>query len=263
MNVPMSRIEAIDKWFESTRTSRGYGGPIVHWWESCLGFTGAMADWRYEGIVCGYLNLYRRTDDEKWLQKAVRAGEDLLMAQRLDGCFDCSSFQRGPISGGTPHEAAVDIALLELASCLKDLGKSSWKNYAESAKRNIEDYHLKSLASFNGFVDQPGSQVVVSNKNATILEALLLAEQTIGCDYSTYITLATNAVLSAQSTFLDSYGGDIHYGSSPHFLITGIYTARSVSAVIRLYRLKGIPVLKEYIQRYIDYLRSLVTPSGT
>ncbi len=34
----------------------GYGGPVVHWWNHSLAYQGAGLDWRYEGIIDGYLS---------------------------------------------------------------------------------------------------------------------------------------------------------------------------------------------------------------
>jgi len=259
----MARIRAIDRWLETMRTARGYGGPVVHWWESCFGYTGAMADWRYEGIICGYLNLAKRLDDNQWLSKAERAANDLIRMQLPDGRFDRSSFQRGPIPGGTPHEAAVDVALLELALNLKEARHDSWRMYSEAARRNLEDYHIARLLTPHGFIDQPGTSLVVSNKNATILESLLLAEEVCGSDYGKYVNPAIDAVLRAQSTRPESLGGDRHFGTPPHILATGIYTARSANAIARLYRRQNDERLREYLDLAVSFLRRLVSKRGT
>ena len=48
----------LDTWFETQRQPSGYGGAVVHWWWDNLDFTAPGLDWRYEGILIGYLNLY-------------------------------------------------------------------------------------------------------------------------------------------------------------------------------------------------------------
>ena len=72
--VIVQAVSKLDAWLETMRGPDGYGGPVAHWWQNCLQFTGAGLDWRYEGIVIGYLNLYQKTGNEQWLAKARRAG---------------------------------------------------------------------------------------------------------------------------------------------------------------------------------------------
>ena len=52
------RLEA---WLETMRGPGGYGGPVAHWWQQSLMYTGPGLDWRYEGIIEGYLQLWART----------------------------------------------------------------------------------------------------------------------------------------------------------------------------------------------------------
>jgi hypothetical protein len=93
----------------------GYSGPVVHWWRDCLDYSGPGLDWRYEGIIIGYLNLWAATGEASWLAKARRAGDDLMNGQLPSGNFRNSCFELNPNTGGTPHEAACDLALLRLA----------------------------------------------------------------------------------------------------------------------------------------------------
>ncbi|HET8669242.1 MAG TPA: hypothetical protein VFM05_01070, partial [Candidatus Saccharimonadales bacterium] len=74
-------IYRLDAWLQTMRDERGYSGPVTHWWQSCLLYCGPMADWRYEGLICGYLNLYSISSQQQWLDRAITAGEDLLQAQ--------------------------------------------------------------------------------------------------------------------------------------------------------------------------------------
>ena len=96
-------VVAIDGWLDTMRGPDGYGGPVAHWGGDCLRFTGAGLDWRYEGIIIGYLNLYERTGDEAWLAKARRVGDDLVRGQLPGGSFCNSCFEMNPYAGGTPR----------------------------------------------------------------------------------------------------------------------------------------------------------------
>jgi len=122
------------------RGPAGYGGPVAHWWGQCLRFTGAAADWRYEGIILGCLRLWERSGAEIWLERACRAADDVLGQELPSGGYRHSSFELNPAPFGTPHEAAVDVALLRLALGLRAVGRRSGRaeRYAATAERNLE-----------------------------------------------------------------------------------------------------------------------------
>jgi len=168
-------LSRLDAWLETMRCPEGYSGPVAHWWQNCLQFTGAGLDWRYEGILIGYLNLYRSTGERGWLAKARRAGDDLVQGQLPSGSFCNSCFELNPYSGGTPHEAACDLALLHLAEALREEGDPSWKTYLAAAERNLRGYFLDVLwdAEAQSFRDHPCIPSFVPNKAATLVEALL------------------------------------------------------------------------------------------
>jgi hypothetical protein len=256
-------IARLDSWLESMRGRYGYTGPISHWWESSLTYCGPMADWRYEGIVCGYLSLYRSTCRSVWLERALRAGDDLVEAQTPTGNFRRSGFQLGPIEGGTPHEAAADVALLELATQLRDAGDLRWSRYFDTARRNIDRYLIPRLWNGTGFRDQPGDETLVPNKNATVIEALILFERLSGSDMSRYIDPALDVILSAQQVAGPRAGATIHLGTGRHRLAIGIYTARSMCGLLRSYERSPTDRLLDSAAAAIVFLRGLQTPEGS
>lgn len=168
-------ILAIDSWLDTMRCPGGYGGPVVHWWRDSLIYAGPGLDWRYEGIISGYLNLYQRTGQSLWLTKARRAGDDLVQGQMPDGTFCNSSFEANPQSGGTPHEAACDLGLLRLAHALRIEQDPAWQIYAAAAGHNLEAFIVGTL--WNGknqnLRNMAFDDSFVPNKAATTVEALL------------------------------------------------------------------------------------------
>jgi hypothetical protein len=262
----LSSLIAIDRWFESIRTPQGIGGPISHWWESSLLYCAPMIDWRYEGILSGYVELYRKTNQASWLERAVVAGNEVCAGQLDNGCFWNSSFQIGPIEGGTPHESAVDVGLLELARLLHELNDSRWQTYFKAAERNLREFQIGQLWNDQkrAFRDQPWNSTYVPNKNGTIMEALLLYEALSGESMEQYILGATELMLSAQVHGTVPYqGATVHLGTGQHRLMIGIYTARNVSALIRLYS-------RYPSQRFLDaalamgkFLETLLRSNGT
>ena len=168
-------VLGLDTWFDSMRMPGGYGGPVVHWWNDCLEYTGPGLDWRYEGLIIGYLNLCDATGDARWLEKAKRAGDDLVHGQLPNGNYRNSCFELNPNTGGTPHEAACDLALLRLAMALRAVGDSRWEIYAQAAERNLSAFYVARLwdEAARSFRDDPLVPSFVPNKSATLAEALL------------------------------------------------------------------------------------------
>ncbi len=188
------RLAALDAWLETMRGPGGYGGPVAHWWHNCLRFTGPGLDWRYEGIVIGYLNLYEKTGDPRWRERARRAGDDLIRGQLPGGNFRDSHFELNPYSGGTPHEAADSLALLALAGALKTEGDAAWGTYLGAAVRNIKGYFIARLwdTGMRMFSDGLDHATFVPNKAATLAEALFkLAAMTGDETFATAYALPT------------------------------------------------------------------------
>ena len=64
-------VVSLEAWLETMRGEGGYGGPVAHWWGQCLLYTGPGLDWRYEVIITGYLSLWGRTGEPRWLEKPL------------------------------------------------------------------------------------------------------------------------------------------------------------------------------------------------
>ncbi|CAA9544842.1 MAG: hypothetical protein AVDCRST_MAG73-2307 [uncultured Thermomicrobiales bacterium] len=180
-------VAGLDWWFDGMRIGGpfpGYGGPVVHWWNHCLAYQGAGLDWRYEGIVAGYLTLWRRFGDRSWLDKARRAGDDLVAGQLPDGHFRNSGFERNPGTGGTPHEVAADVALLLLAQALAGAADPAAARYLAAARANLEAFAFGQLwhAPTATLWDAPGAVGFVPNKAATFAEATMLLAAATGDD---------------------------------------------------------------------------------
>jgi len=184
------------------RGQTGYAGPVVHWWRDCLLFCGPAHDWRYEGIIAGYLTLFERTGQSCWLEKARAAGDDLLRAQLADGRFLNSCFESNPRSGGTPHEAAADVGLLLLAKALRERGDDSWQHYLRAGRRNVEGFYLQRLwcETEQVFRDNPSQPTFVPNKSATLIEAFCLLADLRGREeyLQRYVRPTADAILAHQ-----------------------------------------------------------------
>lgn len=182
--IVQKAVAGLDAWFETMRTPQGYGGAVVHWWQNSLHYTGAGLDWRYEGILSGYVMLYEKTCNPLWLSRAVQAGNDLVGGQLASGNFRNSQFQLNPYSGGTPHEAGCAAALLRLGQILYAQGDDRWRRYCEAAQNTLDQYYIGCLwdEQQHTFCDNLTHTTIVPNKNATLTEALLLLAELTGQD---------------------------------------------------------------------------------
>lgn len=169
-------VAGLHHWLASMRSADGFGGPVSHWWRNSLQYTGVGLDWRYEGIITGYLTLYDRTGSAHWLRLAQQAGDDLVAGQTSSSNFVASSFELNPYPGGNPGEAACDLALLRLASKLRDSVGYAWERYLRTAELNMRDHHITRLWDRDArvFSDSLDHATFVPNKAATLTEAILL-----------------------------------------------------------------------------------------
>ncbi len=254
------RIAWLDHWFETMRASDGYAGPVVHWWQNCLQYTGAGLDWRYEGIISGYLNLYQKTGDLHWLEKAERAGDDLVAGQYPGGNFRNSSFELNPYSGGRPHEAAADIALLRLAKV------TGSERYLQAAKENIDCYFIQQLWADGVFHDNLDHSTFVPNKAATLSESLLLlASLTDDESYALWYALPTlDRILDHQISDGPLRGAIYQYSTGQHRVewFFPYYAARCIPALIMSFRWSGDERYLNAAHRAADFIMRWRSPDG-
>jgi hypothetical protein len=257
-----------DDWLDTLRSADGYTGPAVHWWQHCLTYTGAGIDWRYEGIVDGYLTLHRKTGNPRWLLKARRAANDIVAAQYPSGNYADSQFQLNPYTAGTPHEASVNVALLKTAAALRAAHQPDWQGYVDAARRSLTGYFIPRLwdADARTFYDDVRRITVVPNKLATLAEALVrLSDLTGDTRYlEIYALPALDAVL-AQQTGLGTAAGAIGQMTERGHAVTAYfpyYNARCVTGLIAAYRASGSARYLDAADRAMDFITSARLPGG-
>jgi len=126
------------------------------------------------------------------------------------------------------------------------------------------NYQLGSLWNGSAFRDQAWNQTLVPNKNATTLEALLLYEELSGCSMEPYVFGAAQLILSAQVIAPGPrQGATVHLGTGPHRLAIGIYTARCLAALVRLYRCYPREEYLNSAREMLAFLLRLIVADGT
>lgn len=165
-------VSALDAWLDTMRGPRGYSGPLADWWQHGFTAMGTALDWRYEGIIGGYLALWRRTGEGHWLAKAQWAGDDLLAGQSPAGYFAHGATGRAPFGIVASHAAACATALLELALALRDARSPSWRPYAAAAEVTIHGSILMDLwdAERGLFRQSPTTATFIPHEAALICE---------------------------------------------------------------------------------------------
>jgi hypothetical protein len=263
-------VAALAAWFETMRAPDGYSGPVAHWWQQSLIYTGAGLDWRYEGIIAGYLLLWQRSGDERWLQRARRDGDDLVRAQLPSGNYPASAFEINPATAGTPHEAACDVALLLLAQALRQAEHRNWERYAATAERNLSNFYIQQLwnDTTRSFNDSPRVASFVPNKAATASEALfLLAEISGDAAWAEHYALPNlDRVLQHQVKSGDRLDGAIAQNSFGQQVIDKyfpIYIARCVPALLRGYRWTDDERYLDGALRAMRFIERWTTADGT
>lgn len=252
----------LDGWFETMRQAGGYGGPVVHWWNHRLRYTGPGQDWRYEGVLIGYALLARRLGDP-WRGRVDVAVRDLLRAQLDNGHFPASRFEGNPGSLGTPHEAAASLGLLAAADLL-DKGEE-----AASAARRSLDGLIEALwvEDARAFVDVPGRPGIVPNKSATMALALLeLARSTGEEAYAQRARSALRAVMR-YLVLQGPHRGAVHQLASNARDGDGrffpYYIARCVGPLIRGAELLDEDDLASAAHDMLDFLERRMAPDGS
>lgn len=257
-------VGKLDAWLDTIRSDHGYSGPVAHWWQDCLYFTGTGLDWRYEGIIAGYLNLYHKTGENCWLEKACRAGNDLVEGQLESGLFRNSNFEINPYPGGTPHEASCDLALIRLAKTLRSAGYYDWNRYASAAEKNLKNIIIGILWDpqqqfFSNDFDDPS---FTPNKAATIVEALFawvsfsLEEEYL----ETYAIPTLQAILDSQVNAPGLHGAISQSVSNgkPDGRYFPFYIARCIPALVQGYEqigwLRYLEAAKAAM-RFLDHTR--------
>ena len=264
-----TQVARLDTWLDTMRGTHGYGGPVAHWWRQSLLYTGAGLDWRYEGIIIGYVTLWQRTANGDWLTKARRAADDLVAGQTPTGNYAASSFEINPASAGTPHEAAADHGLLHLALALKEAGQDGWQTYADTAERNIRAFAVAHLwdEAVRGFRDDPRQPSFVPNKAATLCDALFLLADLRGDRLwvEKYALPTLDAILAHQQTSGAQVGAIAQnsFGARRIEKYFPIYNARCISALLRGYRWTSEARYRDAALAIMRFITRYILPDGS
>jgi len=236
-------IEKNLSWLSTMKQAKGYCGPVTHYWSDSLDYIGPGNDWRYEGLIKGFLGLYKKTGQKEFLAASIECGDFVLAAQKKSGAYLNSAFEANPSFNhvGTPHESSVDIGLIELSKELKSK-HLEYQAYLRAAEINIKKIHYGKLydpkeKTFMQYEKERAKNVenkFVPNKIATTCEALIgLYEMTHDISHLKSAIDAAEIILKLQDN--KEFSGGIYQANDKKSIIT-FYTARCIPCLMKLYK---------------------------
>lgn len=244
--------EALSKqisWLETWKTKEGgYNGYVVHRFDLKRMFKLHDTPWAQGPIIEGYLNLYQRTKDKKWLQAALQSAD--LQCKRLHkaGKYIYAGFEDDRFSS-LIHNSLANCALLDLAKGLINEGndEKAWK-YLKTVKENIDKYIIGVLwdNEFGAFkfseIDYYTPNVIrfVVNMNSVAAESLIKLSSLTGEEqYQHYAVRVGQWMLTEQINSSNLEDGGINYSQLQPRILISIYTALAMRGLDDLYHLTG------------------------
>jgi len=244
------------KWLQTWETGNGgYNGYVVHRLDSKRMFKIHDTSWSQAPMIEGYINLYKKTKDKKWLELAVRAGD--LQTTRLlkSGKYRYAGFEDDRFCS-LVHCSLANIALLDLAILLRNVNcgyLSKSKVYIDCVLKNVDFYLIKKLwvekeGAFKvNEIDyySPNKDRFIVNMNCIAVENLIKLNILTRGDYSTYIERLAKWIPEQQiRNSNELLNGAIRYEKNSSEIVT-LYTGLSLQGIKTLYEYTNDDKFKE------------------
>ena len=265
--------EALSKqisWLQTWKTKKGaYNGYVVHRHDLKRMFKIHDTPWSQGPIIKGYLNLYQKTKDDKWLQEAIQAAD--LQCKRLHKTskYIYAGFEDDRFSS-LVHNSLANCALLDLAKVLVDEGNDEKaQKYLNTVKKNINRYIIDKLwdEEFGAFrfseIDyySPNAVRFVTNMNSVTVESLIkLSSLTGEQKYQEYALRIGEWMLTEQIKSGDIENGGINYSQIQPRILISIYTALAMRGIDDLYYLTKDQRYLEMMKSAANHLINLIDP---
>lgn len=267
MNMSESFLKQLS-WLSTWKTAEGaYNGYVVHRYDLKRMFKIHDTPWSQGPIINGYLNLYVKTEDKKWLEEAISAAD--LQCKRLQktGEYIYAGFEDDRFSS-LVHNSLANCALLDLAEILVKKGMDANK-YLNTVKFNIDNYIIGKLwdEKFGAFkfnrTDYYSLDNVrfVVNMNSVAVESLIkLSYLTDEEEYQKYAVGVGEWILTEQIHSNNLENGGINYSQIQPRVLIAIYTALAMRGLDDLHDLTGDIRYLEMMKSAAEHLISLKDP---
>jgi hypothetical protein len=228
-----SALSALEEWITSIHSQEGYHGPAIGFKGHSIGFCGAGFDWRYEGLIDGWIALHQQTHRDEYLDRIEQAIKELASAQLRNGSFRNSYFEENPFEGGMPYEPATVAALCRARTLLASTQRSTTtvdriiERFLE--RRCIRELWCKTEQTFNNWMQSDFDNWMAAAV-APIAEILLFyANETQNEAYTThYAAGAIQSILALQQA-----NNLIAVSQYKKKLIIPLLTARCLPALVQ------------------------------
>ena len=263
--------EALSKqisWLQTWKTKKGaYNGYVVHRFGLKRMFKIHDTPWSQGPIINGYLNLYQKTKDDKWLQEAIQSAD--LQCERLykTGKYIYAGFEDDRFSS-LVHNSLANCALLDLAKVLIDEGaQEEAQKYLRTIKENIDKYLIGILwdEEFGAFkfseIDYYTPDVIrfVVNMNSVAVESLIKLSRLTGeTKYQDYAIRVGEWMLTEQIKSSGLENGGINYSQVQPRVLISIYTALAMRGIDDLYYLTEDQRYLEMMKNAANHLINLI-----
>lgn len=265
--------EALSKqisWLQTWKTKKGaYNGYVVHRFGLKRMFKIHDTPWSQGPIINGYLNLYQKTKDNKWLQEAIQAADLQCTRLHKTGKYIYAGFEDDRFSS-LVHNSLANCALLDLAKVLIDeRDDEKAQKYLKTVKENIDRYIIGVLwdEDFGAFkfseIDYYTPDVIrfVVNMNSVAVESLIkLSNLTGEKNYQDYALRVGEWMLTEQIKSSDLEDGGINYSQVQPRILISIYTALAMRGLYDLYYLTEDPRYVEMMKNAANHLINLIDP---
>ncbi|MFH1234115.1 MAG: hypothetical protein V1493_00700 [Candidatus Diapherotrites archaeon] len=254
-------------WLKTMKQKGGYGGPVAHYWSDSLQYTGPATDWRYQGLIEGFLSLYEKTGQKEFLAEAIACGDFIAGSTGPDGSFHNDFFEDNPSFGrkNLLHDAAADIGLLLLSRQLKKEGLASGK-YLGIAMKNFEGLIMplffdEKEKAFRQYPKSSGTKenLFVPNKICTAAELLLLLSEYSG--NQKYLKIADASMQKVLGLQNRSEPGGIFQSDTKDKIIT-FYVARCIPALVKMHEATKREEYKSAAESAAEFVKKMLSKEG-
>lgn len=260
-------LGALESWLETLHGAGGYYGPAVGMRGTALSWCGPAHDWRWEGLLDGWVARHCRTAEPVYLDRIEQAFRDLHPAQLADGSFRNSCFELNPCEGGMPHEPAVIAAVLRAGRYLREQGRAWPEGTATMVERFVEERLIKALwnktlRTFNNWL-QSDFELYSPPAVASAVEVLLAYGDLTGTTerWAPYVADAAESLLKSQ--FRDGpLAGALPVSSADRASASPFLAARCLPALTLLQGRTGDARFSEACDALAGFVKRGFRPEG-
>lgn len=258
-------LGALEGWLETLHGAGGYYGPAVGMRGMAMAWCGPAHDWRWEGLLDGWVARHRRTAEPVFLERIGQAFRDLQRAQLADGSFRNSSFDLNPCEGGMPHEPAVMAAVLRAGLYLRKQGQPWPEGTAAMLERFVEERLIKSLwnktlRTFNNWL-QSDFELYSPPAVASVIETLYAYGELTGTAerWTPFIAGAAESLLKSQFR-TGPLAGALPFSSADRASASPFFAARCLTALTALHLRTGDARFSEAAEALSDFVKRGLCP---